>query len=109
MKDSEFSPEVKAIVDGRSWGRCEVCGDGRIAEYHHRRPRGAGGSKRPDTGQASNCLGLCHVCHRMIESHRTIALLLGWLVGQRVPPVAARVMWRGEWAMLTDDGQVKLC
>ena len=106
MKESEFSPEVKATVDGRAMWTCEVCGEGDIAEYHHRRPRGSGGSKRADTGGAANCLGLCRNCHRMIESNRTVARVMGWLVPQGWAPADAKVIYRGEVRWLHDDGEV---
>lgn len=101
-----FSDEVHAILDGRSMGRCEVCVGGRVVEHHHRRPRGSGGSKDRETNLPSNGLALCGPCHRMIESHRTVALLLGWLLPQGVDPAARRVMYRGEWAVLSTDGGV---
>ncbi len=106
-----FSTEVHAMVDGRALGLCEVCGDGRVVEHHHRRPRGSGGSRQADTNGPANALGVCHACHRLIESHRSVALLMGWLIPQRtrvpVQPCDKRVMYRGEWMFLTDDGQVR--
>lgn len=106
MSDTGFSNATCAIVDGRSNCWCEVCGSNTFAERHHRRPRGSGGSKRTDTNLPSNCLAVCRDCHRMIESHRRIALMLGWLIGQRSNPSETRVMYRGEWSYLLDDGTV---
>lgn len=106
MKDGEFTDEVKQTVNVRAFYRCEVCGEDPIFEYHHRRPRGNGGSKRGDTGKASNCLGLCRQCHRMIEKHRNIARLMGWLVPQRWLPADVKVIYRGEVRWLDDDGLV---
>ncbi|APD19282.1 HNH endonuclease [Mycobacterium phage GodPhather] len=106
MKDGEFSPEVKAIADGRSMGRCEVCVDGFVHEYHHRRPRGAGGARRWDTGLVSNCLAVCHNCHRLIESNRALARTMGWLVPQSQSPTSTPVIVGGRRVFLTEDGFV---
>ena len=107
MSGTGFPDEVHAVVDLRSFGRCEVCGDGRVTDHHHRRPRGSGGSRRVETNSAANCLALCHTCHRMVESHRSVALLMGWLLPQTTTrPGAARVMYRGEWRLLDAVGNV---
>lgn len=102
-----FSPATCDVIDERSGLWCEVCDARRAVERHHRRPRGAGGSRRSDTNTAANCLHACGVCHRLIESHRQLAYKLGWLLGQNSFPDRARVMYRGDWALLTDDGQVE--
>lgn len=101
-----FSDEVRAIGGSRSGGLCEICGAGRVTEHHHRRPRGSGGTRRTETNQASNLLATCNACHRMIESNRTVARLLGWLVPQGKVPALTPVMYRGEWCYLNDDGTV---
>lgn len=107
MTDTGFSPEVHATIDGRSGGMCEVCGLDRVHEHHHRRPRGAGGSRRVDTNTASNGLGLCRDCHRFIESYRRLATLLGWLVPQSCDPATYPVIYRGERVLLNDDGGIE--
>lgn len=103
-----FSPAVKEIVTGRSNGMCEICGDQPGAEFHHRRARGMGGSRRTDTNTPANCLLLCggDGCHRMIESNRTVARVMGWLVPQGWAPADAKVIYRGEVKWLHDDGEV---
>ena len=110
MRQTGFAPDVHAMIDARAFGLCEVCGDGLVTEHHHRRPRGAGGSRQADTNTTANALALCHACHRMIESNRTVALMMGWLIPQRsrlaVSPSMKRVMYRGEWCFLRDDGTV---
>jgi 5-methylcytosine-specific restriction protein A len=86
-----------------------VCGNGRAVERHHRRPRGMGGSSRGTTNTAANGLHLCGVCHRLVELNRTLALLLGWLLPQAATePAQHRVMYRGEWALLDDNGDAAL-
>jgi len=42
----------------------------------------------------------------MIESHRAVALLLGWLVRSTAAPTRVPVMYRGTWMHLTDTGTV---
>lgn len=101
-----FSRPVCACIDGRSGGVCEVCGNGRAVERHHRRPRGMGGSSEARTNSAANALHVCGVCHRLIEANRTLALLLGWLLPQSADPAASRVMYRGEWTLLGESGDV---
>lgn len=103
---SGFPVEVHAQLESRCGGRCEVCGEGRVTEHHHRRPRGRGGTRREAANLASNGLAVCHPCHRMIESHRAVALLLGWLVRSTAAPTRVPVMYRGTWMHLTDTGTV---
>lgn len=102
-----FAPATCDVIDSRSGGWCEACNTRQAVERHHRRPRGSGGSKRADTNTAANCLHLCGVCHRLIESHRALAYLLGWLLSQNQSPDQQRVMYRGDWALLTDDGSAE--
>ncbi|TXH58283.1 MAG: HNH endonuclease [Desulfurellales bacterium] len=103
-----FSITVCAIIDARSGGYCEACGARSAVERHHRRPRQQGGSKRPDTNLASNGLALCRHCHHVnVENNRAFAYLMGWLLSQNMSPDRERVMYRGEWMLLGDDGSVE--
>lgn len=103
----KFSRAVKAIVDERSRGWCEICGYlASHGQYHHRRPRGMGGTKRIETGSPVNALYLCQECHAWIESLRAHALRNGWLVGQSEDPALTPVNYRGVMATLTNDGRV---
>jgi len=107
---SGFSPAVRRLVFNRAGGCCEVCGreitDGVPRSLHHRRPRGMGGSKRPETNGAANALlvdgdGVAG-CHGWIESHRTEALELGLLVPQgRIPADVPVTLLAG--VVLLDD------
>lgn len=110
-----FSPQVKqlmrdrALMDGMI--RCEVMAvcQGRAAslwQLHHRRPRGMGSSRRPETNQAANGLHVCADDHRYIESHRELALRNGWLVRQNQTPADVPVLYRHRWCLLSDDGSV---
>jgi 5-methylcytosine-specific restriction protein A len=103
-----FSPEVHALIDGRSGGYCEACGARRAVDHHHRRPRQSGGSKRSDTNLASNGLALCRHCHHVnIEDNRPFAYLVGWLLSQSQSPSEARVLWRGDYVLLDDAGGIE--
>ena len=73
-------------------------------QYHHRRPRGIGGTKRVETGQAQNALLLHTKCHTRVESNRLEAYESGWLVAQSSDPGAAPVkLWDG-WFVLDSLG-----
>lgn len=102
-----FPPAVHAQIDERSGGICEMCGFDHVEEHHHRRPRGAGGSRRADTNTAANGLGLCRQCHRIVEQYRALAKVLGWLLPQTADPASSPVVRRGERVLLTDDGGIE--
>ena len=98
--------DTRATVYHRAGGCCERCGgaDGPFA-LHHRRARGMGSTRRPETNQPGNLVLICDQCHIEVESHRHLAMRDGWLVGQHATPadVPLEVHARG-WALLTDDG-----
>lgn len=97
--------QQRATVDGVK--RCEKCGEyASDLQYHHRRPRGMGGSKRVDTNVASACLLLCGMCHLWVESYRAEALNAGWLVRQTKVPQDTPVVYRGVPSLLDDLGGV---
>lgn len=101
-----FSPQVRAIVVERSQRYCERCGWNLGTDAHHRRPRAAGGTKRPETNQPSNALWLCAPCHREVESNRRRALEHGWLVRQHQEPLQVPVLYRGTKVWLDDLGNM---
>ena len=103
---TSFSPRVRAIISDRADRYCERCGGDIGTQIHHRRPRGRGGTKRPETNQASNGLLLCARCHSKIESHRTEAYEYGWLVRQHEEPRDIPVLYRGTLVLLDDLGNV---
>jgi len=76
-------------------------------QIHHRRPRGMGGSSASDTNISGNALALCVGCHQHIESNRDEAIRMGWIVRQQFDPAAQRVLRRGEWVYLTNDGGIE--
>lgn len=109
----EFSDEVRSQVCERAMGRCEICGAYPGIEYHHRRPRRAGGSRLADTGTAANCLLLCNApgtsrCHALVESNRVLAELMGWLLSANASPAVNSVVYRGERVFLNEDGGIAL-
>lgn len=103
---AEFSPTVHELLDVRSGGFCEVCGVADMLEHHHRRGRGQGSTKRPESTAVTNALVVCRSCHRLIESYRSVALMLGWAVRQAADPAAQPVLYRGLWVRLDDDGSI---
>lgn len=102
-----FPPEVKREVVTRSGGMCELDFCGPIEHFHHRRPRGVGGTSVAWVNKAANCLGLAPQCHDRIEAHRTEAYVNGWLVSQHGRKRSADVhcLYRGEWVLLRDSGK----
>jgi hypothetical protein len=103
---------VEALV-ARCRGRSEISGEELRGErgvdwhVHHRRPRGAGGTKRRDTNGVENLLVLSAADHELVESQRTLAYARGWLVRQNaIPsavPVVVMVDGRPALVLLTDD------
>ena len=102
-----FSKYTRELVYLRSGGRCERCGVIRTrVEYHHRRPRGMGGSKATDTNGAANCVLLCIYCHRDIEAYRDAAMDFGFLVPQGKKPAETPLRRHKKWVLLDDFGYV---
>ncbi len=102
-----FSNATKRLVFLRAGGRCERCGwIEEASQYHHRRPRGMGGSRAADTNGAANCVLLCHYCHTDVESCRDVSLVAGFLVRQGSSPAETPVWRLKEWVLLDDFGYV---
>lgn len=100
-----FNANTRQKVRQRADGRCDLCSlPVAVAHYHHRRPRGMGGTVRADSGDASNCLFLHPRCHEQVESNRERAIANGWLVPQYQDPqkVPAK-LWMG-LVVLGSDG-----
>ena len=102
-----FDRHTKQLVRERSRDRCELCGvHCFVAHFHHRRPRGMGGTRRKEASGAANCLLVHPRCHAEIESSRERALANGWLVRQTDTPSLVPVkLWNG-LQLLADDGSV---
>lgn len=108
-----FSVVVRRLIAERakdfnsSWPVCEVmafCQGSAAQAVHHRRPRGAGGSRRRETNMPANGLAICDPCHSWCESHREEALRFGWLVLQSQTPADIPVLRRGVWVRLDNAG-----
>jgi 5-methylcytosine-specific restriction enzyme A len=103
---------VVDLVYERAGYSCELDGApvgpdrGMDHHIHHRRPRRAGGSARPDTNSAANLLLLCPPCHEVIETQRTAAVAGGWLLHDGQDPARTPVLIGAErWLYLTADGR----
>jgi len=114
---SAFSRATVDVLRDRSGDRCELCG-GPAGNSHHRRPRGMGGSRDPQTDLPSNGLRICGSgttgCHGLIEQDRAWARDLGYLVRQGVDPATVPVVLRQpgghlDWVLLGEDGSVTPC
>lgn len=105
-----FTANVKLLVNDRTQGRCDYCGltIHTAAQYHHRRPRGLGGTSDPALGSPANCLLLHPACHERIERNRSDSYDNGWLVRSGMDPAKQPVkLWNG-WAWLHGDGTLTL-
>jgi hypothetical protein len=95
--------KVCQTVAWRAAYSCEICGRGLTDgsqwttphSFHHRRPRGMGGSTAADTNTPANVLLLCGTgttgCHGDVESQRQLAYAHGWLVPQGTDPATVPV------------------
>lgn len=105
----KFSDKAKALVKERAQGNCELCGlQASEPQYHHRRPRGMGGTRRKESGDPANALYLHFKCHERVERNRLEALHNGWLIRQSDEPTLVPVFRRGEWVILHPDGRLSI-
>lgn len=104
--------DVVDCVYERAQHSCELCtaGVGPVRgtdhHLHHRRPRRAGGSKRPDTNLPSNLLLLCPTCHEAVESRRIAGYENGWILRSEAVPsrVPCTIHNGSRQVYLTDQG-----
>jgi len=104
-RDTGPTPATRALVLDRAAGCCELCGrilhDGYAwleeHSFHHRQPRGMGGTSNDAANSPSNLLLLCGSattkdgCHAFVESHRRSAEGEGWLVRRPTDPATVPV------------------
>lgn len=108
-RNTGFSPAVRQQLEQRSGGVCEICGHLAGEQAHHRRPRGMGSTKRPETNLPSNGLMLCGACHLVVETNRTESYRKGHLVQQHWLPTEVPVRYRdGQVYLLANDGGMSL-
>lgn len=109
--------KTRLLVLTRDGWACQVCGrnlarevlDGFGYSLQHRRARGMGGSKRPDTNAPSNLLTTCGTgttgCHGLIEANPIPAAGRGWRLGQTQTPADEPVRTHSHgWVLLDDQG-----
>lgn len=119
-RDTGPTTKVKQLVTDRAAGACEICGKQLLDptygwaaphSFHHRRPRGMGGTTRTDANTPANLLLLCGTgttgCHGLIEANRADALATGALLPQTVDPTTVPVSLATGWAYLTEDGSYR--
>lgn len=100
-KDTGPSEATVKLVGERDGWCCVRCGAacrgqrGVDWSVQHRRARGMGGSRRPDTNQPQNLILLCGSattgCHGYVEAEREIARGCGWAIGQSENPLLIAV------------------
>lgn len=116
---SGFTAHAKELILSRSGGNCEVMAKGcgyTATDIHHRRPRGMGGTTRPDSNIVSNGIAVCRHCHMWCESERNWARDNGFLVRLDADPAGSPIWWRcGRnvdgvklWRLLLDNGEMQI-
>lgn len=104
----KFNDKVRELIYQRAGWRCELCGlrvD--VGQVHHRRPRGMGGSKNAIVGSCANGVLLHPRCHARIESHRSWAQSIGFLVSASQQPDKVPVRRFDGWVYLGEDGSLQ--
>lgn len=111
------TPAVRALVADRDGGACARCGllITRDWSLHHRVPRGAGGSRRPELNLPGNLVLLCgHAtspegCHQHIEANRREAQRTGYLISKlgQLDPADVPLLYHGAaWVRLDHHGGI---
>lgn len=86
---------TRELVQERDGGRCVVCGRSSLLHLHHRRPVGAGGSRRLQVHAAANLVCVCAGCHRRIHTRPAWARGEGLLLAAGADPQAVSVRIHG--------------
>lgn len=102
----QFTEKTRRLIRERAKDRCELCGTPayETAQIHHRKPRGMGGTKNPESRSPANGLLVHFRCHHRIEMNRADALTNGWLVRQSDDSTAVPVRLHYGMVLLKDDG-----
>ncbi|WP_116044013.1 HNH endonuclease [Amycolatopsis palatopharyngis] len=97
--------KCRSLVERRSNGLCEICGQHVGETMHHRKREGQGGPWLP-----SNVLYLCgdgttgH--HGMVTNTRAVYYQAGWCVESWEDPHKRAVLLHHGFVWLTDDGMM---
>ena len=109
MRATGPSRKTRRLVIDRDGGVCRMCGRAGT-NVHHRRPRGMGGTRDPETNSPANLVLLCGSgttgCHGWIESHRAEAMAAGWLVSKWADPSTTPIKTSRGVIRLTDHGTI---
>ncbi|MEU2013065.1 hypothetical protein [Nocardia sp. NPDC019302] len=107
-KSNGFSTIAKQDISHRSHGMCELDFCGPAEQFHHRAPRGRGGTSLEWVNGPANALHVASRCHERIERNRAEAYENGWLVRRNGSQTATEVpaLYRGRWVLLDDRGGV---
>lgn len=101
---------VRDRVFARDGLACVMCGSTYQLTLQHRRCRGAGGTRRPETNGLANLIVLCGSgttgCHGWAEANPSAARARGYRVPQHANPSDVPVIVHGVWSWLCDDGTV---
>jgi 5-methylcytosine-specific restriction endonuclease McrA len=101
--------ELTMLLWARARGLCELCGENKPTERHHRKRRRDGGDR------LANLLFLCSTCHRWITDNAesvTLARAKGYIVpalGIAEPESWPVLQWGTTWVLLDDDGRAVAC
>ena len=113
-RSTGFTERVRALIWTRDQGHCGRCGrglnrEGGMHEFHHRRPRGVGGTSVEWVNLPGNGVLLCRTCHQHVESNRSWAADAGFLVSMNGWATASQVLIEHRVhgkVFLLDDGTV---
>lgn len=108
QRSEEEEEQARGAVDARSGGDCEVqiegvC-QGRAREFQHRLAKVHGGPWTASNGLAVCGHGNVDGCHGYIHQHPRESYEKGWSVRSGDNPATRRVLRRGQWVVLGDDG-----
>lgn len=110
------TPKVRSQIRRRSGGLCELWMHGICAEVateaSHRIKRGSGGrhgEAAERNGRASNVTYSCSPCHAEAHRRPELARHWGWMLLENADPPTSPALIRGQWSLLSDDGEVTPC
>jgi 5-methylcytosine-specific restriction protein A len=115
MPKMRMPNETVRLVKDRAQNRCEMCGtaDSLRWSFHHRIPRGMGGSRDQRLNLPSNIVLLCgsgtEGCHGHIESHRETAREDGLLLRRIDDPAEVPIKLCHGTVLLDDVGGMQSC